>query len=393
MMSSELERQLTRALRRHGTPFGAAEARARAAAFAVLPPARRSETSRLLVAAVAVAVALAVAAVALAASGELHVGLGKKRQNPVPPPPARLTLPPRTHGLALVVGGRLWLATRSGARFERVAASAAALSPRALYVAVGSAHALVAMSPDNRRVAWLRRTKGRVVAIAWAPYPTEVAYIVHRPGRGNELRMIEGDGDHDRLLADHVASAAPSWRADSLAVAFVNGRGKAAVVDFRRSSTRTVSATGACHGRVGAVAFSPRGRQLAIATKAGVGLASDSALRARCVLLASPGQLAGLAWSGNRRVATAERSPSGSVLTRYAVSGGRIRDAGAAYSDRPLLGLTSLGAETGLVVARSLPAGRLELGLVSAIRGRNGRVEPRVLLEVGAGRLEGISWH
>ena len=44
-------------------------------------------------------------------------------------------------------------------------------------------------------------------------------------GGDSQLRTIEGDGDHDRLLDRAVRPVVPSWRADSLAVAYVGAGG------------------------------------------------------------------------------------------------------------------------------------------------------------------------
>ena len=89
--------------------------------------------------------------------------------------------------------------------------TAAELSPRALYVAAGIGRSLVVMRPDGQQ-AWARAAGGRVEAIAWAPSGLRLAYVV-RTASGTELRTIEGDGDHDRLLDDAVRGVRPSWRA------------------------------------------------------------------------------------------------------------------------------------------------------------------------------------
>ena len=60
--------------------------------------------------------------------------------------------------------------------------SAAALSPRALYVAAGIGHSLVAMAPNGDR-AWSRSAGGTVTAVAWAPDGIRIAYVVQKAGR------------------------------------------------------------------------------------------------------------------------------------------------------------------------------------------------------------------
>src|SRR2546423_14536234 len=112
-MSAELERRLQRAFDRTPRPTREATTRARAAALATLPPPTRRLGGGLLVVLAAVLVAVTVGAAALAATGNLHVDLGARRQAK-PATVTRLTLPPRTNGIAVVAGGRLWLAPADG---------------------------------------------------------------------------------------------------------------------------------------------------------------------------------------------------------------------------------------------------------------------------------------
>jgi hypothetical protein len=233
-MSGDVERRLPGALGRP-RPSPDATARARAAVLAALPPPARRFPKRVLAAAAAALVAVALGAAALAATGTLHVDLGAKRSAP-PAAPTRLRVPAGTHGIALVAGGRLWLATRRGLRIEGLPVSAAELSPRALYAVVGLGSSLVALAPGPRR-AWTHETGGRVLAAAWSPDGLKIAYVV-RTRRGRELRLIEGDGDHDRLLARDVEAVKPVWRQDSLAIAYVRGDARRALLDFGRGRTR-----------------------------------------------------------------------------------------------------------------------------------------------------------
>src|SRR6185437_11732330 len=114
-MSTELERQLRAGFGRLPKPTREASARARAAALDALGPQHRRSRGGLLLVAFAVA---------------FVVGAGTQRPRPVP---THLSVPAGSHGIAVVAGGKLWLATRSGLRIEGMPVSAAELSPRALY--------------------------------------------------------------------------------------------------------------------------------------------------------------------------------------------------------------------------------------------------------------------
>src|SRR4029078_10231066 len=217
-----------------------------------------------------VVVLLVIAAGSLAAAGALHVSIGAKPKPARPTP--HLTLPKRANGVAAIVDGRLSVVARGGFRSE-VAASAAALSPRALYVAAGIADSLVAMAPDGRR-AWSRPVGGKVVAIAWAPDGFQIAYVVHT-GQRYVLHTIYGNGIHDTLIDRSVRAVRPTWRADSLAFAYVGGGGRAIVYDLGHQSREVV----AVEPPVPAVAFAPSGDALALRGTSCVSLVEQSAFR------------------------------------------------------------------------------------------------------------------
>src|SRR6266496_459383 len=185
-MSAELEQRLQATFGRLPKPSREASARARSAALAALGPTNRRSSGGLVLVLVAVAFAVGACAAALAATGNLRVGIGAK-QTPSRPVPARLSVPRGTQGLALVVGGKLWLATRNGLRIEGMPVSAAELSPRALYAVVGIGSSLVALAPGNRR-AWVHQTDGRVVSAAWSPDGLKIVYVVRSEEHTSELQ-------------------------------------------------------------------------------------------------------------------------------------------------------------------------------------------------------------
>ncbi|MGZ4353438.1 MAG: hypothetical protein ACXVZ4_07825 [Gaiellaceae bacterium] len=194
----------------------------------------------------------------------------------------------------------MWLTTRGGTRIERLPVSAAELSPHALYVAAGIGRTLVVMAPDGRR-AWSVPVGGTVEAIAWAPSGLRLAYVVRRAG-GTQLRTIEADGDHDRLLDGAVRPVRPSWRADSLALAYVAGGGRAVVYDLAHRSRRVVG-TDLCPGAIDAVSFAARGVRLALAGPQAVYVDLGSGGAAHCLPI--PAGVRGLAWSSGLLVYSA----------------------------------------------------------------------------------------
>jgi hypothetical protein len=257
-VSTELKRRLEGMLAAAPEPDpGAGEEALHRALRALQPaaPARRGLRTAVLVFATAV-VLLVIAAGSLAAAGALHVSFGTKAKQPEP---KQLTLPRGANGIATLVGGRLSVVTKGGFRLQGLHASAAALSPHALYVAAGIGDSLVAMAPDGRR-AWSHAAGAPVVAIAWAPDGLRIAYVV-REGKRLVLHTIWGNGTHDSAIDRSVRDVTPSWRADSIAFAYVGAGGKAIVYDLSHRSRKVDAAS---PSDVTQVAYAPTGAKLAL---------------------------------------------------------------------------------------------------------------------------------
>lgn len=363
-MSSDLESRLTKALLGLPGSSDESERAARRAALAAVPrerPRRRLFPRRTLALAAALAILLAAGAAALAAIGHIEVRLGAAKHPAHRPTPTQLALPHGANGFSVFAAGRLWLATREGVQIQGLGASAVALSPRALYVAVGLESQLVAMAP-NRHQAWAHPTRGSVVAAAWSPDGLKIAYVVARPQftapRGNELHVIEGDGDHDQLIDAGVSAVTPSWRADALAFAYVGAGGRAIVYDLGHRSRRVLVPPVGC-GAVRHVAFAPAGRALALLSRSRVLL---DAGRPRLACSADPGvaTYSDLVWISESEFVASGR-PSHSqhpYLRRWLVLHGHVLGGGAAAcTPSPVVALSASPSSGRLAIAMRDRAG------------------------------------
>ena len=387
-MSVGLERQLRAAFGRLPDPSREASTRARAGALAVLGPSQRRSRGGLLLAAVAVAFAVGASAAALAATGKLHVAIGTRSKAPRPIP-TRLGLPPGSHGLAVVAGGKLWLATRNGLHIEGMPVSAAELSPRALYAVVGIGSSLVSLAPGNRRP-WVHQTGGRVISASWSPDGLKIAYVIARRGGGYELRLIEGDGEPDRLLVGSVRSAKPSWRADSLAVAYVDARGRAAVFDLGTASTRTFD-TRRCGGIAGAVAYDRRAAALAVVSAHGIAIVRRWNRPPACATLDISATPFAIGWLRRGQLLLAVNRALGSSLER--LSGMSLNEAAAAFGPRAVRGLTLAPTGTSVMVAVRRSARVAEVGIVpSPVLGARLKLTRPLLRIRNRGGAVSISW-
>jgi hypothetical protein len=368
-MSSELERRLEAMLAEAPEPDpGAGEealTRALSALRPVAPPRRGLRTAVLVFA--AAVVLLAIAAGSLAGAGALHVSFGTKKAKQRPAI-TQLVLPKGANGIAAIVDGRLSVVIKRGFRLQGLSATAAALSPHALYIAAGIGHSLVAMAPDGRR-AWSHPTGGNVVAIAWAPDGLQIAYVV-RTGHRLALHVIYGNGKRDTRIDRSVRAVRPSWRADSLAFAYVAAGGKVVVYDLAHTSRQVLKARAS--GDVRQVAFAPSGRLLAIATRTEVGI-----LRPGLNQVEARGQIAGVGWpegslavahGGSRpvlsiTVQSQERSiPLSGTITAFEGTRRGVVVALSAPGDTRVLATSGLHLQTVLRLPRRATVGDLQIG-------------------------------
>jgi hypothetical protein len=328
-MSSELEQRLEAMLADAPEPeAGAAEEALHRALRALHPVHTPHRGLRGAVLAFATAVVLLViAAGSLGAAGALHVSIGAKPKKPSPT--TELMRPKGSNGVAAIIDGRLSVVTKDGLHLQGKAVSAAALSPRALYVAAGVRDSLVAMAPDGR-IAWSRPAGGTVVAVAWAPDGFRIAYVVHA-GRRFVLHVIYGNGVNDRTIDRSARAVRPSWRADSLAFAYVGGGGRAVVYDVGHRRHILVGSA----APVTRVAFAPVGKMLLVATPGAMVLDGKTL---------ATGEIEAIGWLQGRPSAALEEGVTPPLVRAYTRAGrplARFRVPGR------VIGLTG-----GLVVAR-----------------------------------------
>ncbi|MGD9697127.1 MAG: hypothetical protein AB7V42_15870 [Thermoleophilia bacterium] len=382
----DLDRRLRRALR-DDLPEPSEEARARAedVALDALPTPARARHRPWLVAAAATAVLVAAGVVGLATTDRLDVRIGREAPPPAASAPApalspgagRIGLPAGAGGIAVVAGGRLWLRTRAGLGIEGLAVSTAELSPRATFVAAGIGDALVAMNPGGE-AAWSHAAGGPVEAIAWAPNPIVIAYVVRRGPDRHALHLIEGDGDNDVVVDDDVSPVRPSWRADTGALAYVRRDGTVRIVTQPLGGPATdLSPAG---GRVRQVAFAPSGDDLVLAGEDWIAIAAGG----RPGPSLSQDGVDGAAWSGGAVLVAAGRGARGALSSYAAATVGKP----FGVSEGPRIGsLAPIGDGARLVAAVDAgSAARSELWEVAApARGAPAPLTPRrVLLSLPA---------
>ena len=267
-MSSELERRLERALT--DVPVEAssdAHDRARDAALAAAAaPAPGRGTQWRVVIAAAVAMVLVTTGVTLAATGDRP--FSDTATLTKPPQAARLhtgLLPRGARAFSILAGGRGWVAIPHRALLHGAPRSAIAVSPGAVYVLEAHGRRLRAVAAATGRVAQTQRTAGSVTAAVWSPFPIRIAYLTEVGGH-QQLHDEWGTLSHDYLVDRHVAAVAPSWRWDSLAVAYVRADGRVAVHDAT-SGRNTVIAPNCGLRHPTALAFAPTSGLLAIADR------------------------------------------------------------------------------------------------------------------------------
>lgn len=142
--------------------------------------------------------------------------------------PALFALP--SPGRILVSGpGGTWIAAADGSTRRLGSWSQASWSPHGLFVAVAAGDRLAAVDPRGT-VHWAL-ARPNVSDPRWfSPSGYRVAYL-----SAGTLRVVDGDGTDDRLLAAGVSHVAPAWRPGQplgpFELAYVTARGRMVVRD------------------------------------------------------------------------------------------------------------------------------------------------------------------
>jgi hypothetical protein len=145
-------------------------------------------------------------------------------------PPARALFRLPAPGRLLVVSDRgPWVVRDDGSsrflgRYEN-----ASWSPSGRYVVVTRRHQVLALEPDGDP-RWSVTRPGAIAQARWSL--GEGFRVAYR--EGEMLRVVDGDGTDDRLLARGAASVAVAWRpqrADEYVLAYTDRRGGVHVVD------------------------------------------------------------------------------------------------------------------------------------------------------------------
>jgi hypothetical protein len=252
-------------------------------------PQRRRVRPTLLLA----AVAAAVAAAALSPPGRAVVDAVRRSVGIERAQPALFRLP--AAGRLLVSGaGGAWVVSADGSARRLGGYAEASWSPHGLFVVASTPNRLTTLEPDGRLHWQLSRPRIRFPRWGGTRADTRIAYLT-----AGRLHVVAGDGTGDTYGLP-AAPVAPAWRptkADVHLLAYVTARGSVSLLDTDRS---VVEWTSSRYEAPRALAWSPDGRTLALATRTKLVLFAAATGHTRALRV---GRVRALAFSPDGRLA------------------------------------------------------------------------------------------
>jgi hypothetical protein len=232
-------------------------------AFAERAPVRRRPRPLPRVAFATALLAIVLAAVLTPAGAEVgewlekRIGLGPEETQPT------LRGFPGDGRLLAVSDSGAWVVNPGGGVRRLGDYRAVGWSPRGLFVVGTRGHRITAMEPDGEP-RWSFSRPGRLAGPAWSPGDGfRIAYL-ERGGTGVSVRVVDGSGGLDHLVASRARAVTPAWRP---------GRGYVLTYATAAGGLRTVAADSGrllWRGRDGAplqLAWTRDGRRLAALTR------------------------------------------------------------------------------------------------------------------------------
>jgi hypothetical protein len=148
-----------------------------------------------------------------------------------------------------------WVVQADGSRRLLGRYREATWSPHGLFVAVAAGRTLSAIEPDGTP-RWSLSASGRIDDPRWSPSGFRIAYRA-----GGTLRAVRADGTEDAPVGSASAAVPPAWFPPGLhLLAYVDGRHRVVVAET--DTDRSMDAVGASPGVVG-LGWSADGQKLA----------------------------------------------------------------------------------------------------------------------------------
>jgi hypothetical protein len=288
------------------------------------PPPRRRRWAWLFVVAALTPVAAAGVAAASAPHSDVGrwvrgvLGVGRRDARPV------LGHVPGGGRLLVQAGASAWVVASDGAKRRLGAYAGTSWSPHGLFVVGWRGRELTALEPGGA-VRWSLSPRERVASASWGPVDGyRIAYVA-----GSQLRIVWGDGSHDRPFGVARAAVTPAWRPDDrhvLAYADASSRVRVVAVESGRRLWRSGRLDG-----VRALAWSPDGRRLLVVTARRLVLFDGAGRRLLSRPIASGSAVTAAVWSPRGREIAVVRQGAGSSALMLA-------DAARGLSERLLFG-------------------------------------------------------